>query len=109
MTLQKRRSNLSTRRKLCSPGRPPVWQRENLCRFWQAVAPGRAREEPTMPAFLPVSLKPANQAKARGVAPAALPNASIRVEIQRDADTVIVNRPAEATSGCVVWLRELLR
>jgi IS30 family transposase len=28
-----------------SPGRPPVWQSESLCRFWQAVAVGRTIED----------------------------------------------------------------
>jgi transposase len=73
---------------------------------WLRLARAKEASEPTMPAFLPVSLKPANPAKARGVAPAALANAGIRVEIQRDADTVIVNWPTDAASGCVVWLRE---
>jgi len=34
----------STRKKLGSPGRPPVWQRENLCRFWQTNATGSSSE-----------------------------------------------------------------
>lgn len=33
------------RRKLSSPGRPPVWQRENLCRFWRRIAAGLSGEE----------------------------------------------------------------
>ena len=41
----KRKSERSTRRKLCSPGRPPVWQRETLCRFWQGIAAGLSSEE----------------------------------------------------------------
>jgi IS30 family transposase len=41
----RRKSERSTRRKLSSPGRPPVWQRENLCRFWQGVAAGLSSEE----------------------------------------------------------------
>lgn len=45
MKLRRRCSNRSTRKKLRSPGRPPVWQRENLCRFWQAIAAGRTSEE----------------------------------------------------------------
>ena len=45
MTTGKRKSIRSTRRKLASPGRPPVWQRENLCRFWRAVAAGLSSEE----------------------------------------------------------------
>lgn len=35
----------STRSKLSSPGRPPIWQRENLYRFWQGVAAGLSSEE----------------------------------------------------------------
>jgi IS30 family transposase len=45
MTTGKRKAERSTRRKLCSPGRPPVWQRENLCRFWRGIAAGLSSEE----------------------------------------------------------------
>lgn len=45
MTTGSRKSERSTRRKLDSPGRPPVWQRENLCRFWRSVASGLSSEE----------------------------------------------------------------
>lgn len=45
MKVHKRRSNRSTRSKLFSPGRPPVWQRETLCRFWQAIASGQTSED----------------------------------------------------------------
>lgn len=45
MMTGRRKSERSTRRKLSSPGRPPVWQRENLCRFWQGVAAGLSSEE----------------------------------------------------------------
>ena len=41
----KRKCERSTRDKLNSPGRPPVWQRENLCRFWRAVAEGLSSED----------------------------------------------------------------
>lgn len=40
----RRKSERLTRAKLSSPGRPPVWQRENLCRFWQCVAAGLSSE-----------------------------------------------------------------
>lgn len=40
----RRKSEGSTRGKLNSPGRPPVWQRENLCRFWRGVAAGHSSE-----------------------------------------------------------------
>ena len=50
MKSHKRRSDRSTRSKLCSPGRPPVWQRENLYLFWQAIASGRTSEEAAMDA-----------------------------------------------------------
>ena len=33
----KRKSERSTRGKSNSPGRPPVWQGEDLCRFWQVI------------------------------------------------------------------------
>ena len=45
MTTGKRQSERSTRRKLSSPGRPPVWQREKLCRFWRGIAAGLSSEE----------------------------------------------------------------
>lgn len=45
MPTGRRKSEKSTRRKLRSPGRPPVWQRENLCRFWRAIAMGVTSEE----------------------------------------------------------------
>ena len=45
MMTGRRKSERSTRRKLCSPGRPPVWQRENLCRFWRGVAAGLSSED----------------------------------------------------------------
>jgi IS30 family transposase len=46
----KRASEQCTRRKLRSPGHPPGWQRENLCRFWQAIAAGRTSEESALDA-----------------------------------------------------------
>lgn len=45
MTTGRRKSERSTRRKLSSPGRPPVWQREHLCRFWRGIAAGLSSEE----------------------------------------------------------------
>lgn len=45
MATGERKSERSTRVKLCSPGRPPVWQRGNLCRFWRAVALGLSSED----------------------------------------------------------------
>lgn len=42
---ERRKSERSTRRNLSSPGRPPVWQREHLCRFWQEIAAGLSSEE----------------------------------------------------------------
>jgi IS30 family transposase len=45
MKSKNRRSHRCTRTKLCSPGRPPGWQRENLCRFWKAIASGRTSED----------------------------------------------------------------
>ena len=40
----------STRGKLNSPRKPPVWQRENLCRFWQGVAADHSSEMPVIEA-----------------------------------------------------------
>lgn len=45
MTTGRRKSERSTWRKLGSPGRPPVWQRENPCRSWRSVASGLSSEE----------------------------------------------------------------
>ena len=50
MKVHKRASDGCTRRKLHSPGRPPAWQRENQCRFWQAIACGRSSEEAALDA-----------------------------------------------------------
>lgn len=44
MTTGRRKPERSIRGKLCSPGRPPVWQREHLCRFWRSVALGYSSE-----------------------------------------------------------------
>lgn len=46
MTTCRRKSERSTPNKLPSPGRPPVWQRENLCRFWRGVAAGLSSKRP---------------------------------------------------------------
>ncbi|MGF6862653.1 hypothetical protein ABIE69_003243 [Rhodobacteraceae bacterium MBR-64] len=46
MTTGKRKSERSTRRKLSSPGRPPLWQRKHLCRFWRGIAAGLSSEYP---------------------------------------------------------------
>lgn len=45
MTKKKRRSDLAGRRPLRSPGRPPVWRRDHLTRFWSLVASGRSSED----------------------------------------------------------------
>ena len=45
MATGRRKSERSTRQKMSSPGRPPVWQRENLCRFWREVAAGLSSED----------------------------------------------------------------
>ena len=45
MTKRKRRSDLAVRRPLRSPGRPPVWRRDHLTRFWSLVASGRSSED----------------------------------------------------------------
>ncbi|WP_439632242.1 transposase, partial [Shinella sp.] len=45
MVTGRRKSERSTRQKLSSPGRPPVWQRENLCRFWREIAAGLSSED----------------------------------------------------------------
>jgi IS30 family transposase len=45
MTTGKRRSARSTRKALCSPGRPPVARREHRRIFWSAIAAGRSSED----------------------------------------------------------------
>ena len=47
-----------TRRKSRSPGRPPAWQRENLCRFWQSIAQGCSSEEAAKDAGVSAPLGP---------------------------------------------------
>lgn len=44
----RRKPEHSTRRKLSSPGWPPVWQREHLCQFLQEIAAGLSSEEAAM-------------------------------------------------------------
>ena len=58
MTIHRRASDRCTRRKLCSPGRPSAWQRENRCRFWQAIARGRTSEEAAADAGISIPLGP---------------------------------------------------
>lgn len=45
MTTGRRKLERFTRGKLFSPGPPPVWQRENLCRFWRGISAGLSSEE----------------------------------------------------------------
>ncbi len=45
MAAKRRRSDLSGRRKLSSPGRPPVATREDMARFWAAVSAKRSSED----------------------------------------------------------------
>ena len=45
MTVRKRRSDRSGRSKLHSPGRPDSARREELVRFWAAIATGRSSED----------------------------------------------------------------
>ncbi len=59
MVTGRRKLELSTRRKLSSPGRPPVWQRERLCRFWHGVSAGLSSEEAAVEAAIsgPVGIR----------------------------------------------------
>ena len=50
MKVHKRASDRCTRSKLRSPGHPPGWRRDNVCRFWQAIACGRSSEDAAMDA-----------------------------------------------------------
>lgn len=45
MTTKRRRSDWAGRKKLSSPGRPPVATREDLVGFWEAIAAGRSSED----------------------------------------------------------------
>ena len=45
MTVRRRRSDWSGRSKLHSPGRPDSARREELVRFWAAIATGRSSED----------------------------------------------------------------
>ena len=45
MTVRRRRSDRSGRSKLHSPGRPDSARRDELVRFWAAIATGRSRED----------------------------------------------------------------
>lgn len=45
MTTKRRRSDRAGRKKLSSPGRPPVATREDLVGFWAAIAAGRSSED----------------------------------------------------------------
>jgi len=42
---KRRRSDRALRRRMRSPGRPPVWRRENYLRFWVEIASGVSSEE----------------------------------------------------------------
>lgn len=53
MKSHKRRADRCTRDKVDSPGRPPVWRREHLRGFWQAIASGQTSE--TAAVFVGVS------------------------------------------------------
>ena len=64
-----RASERCTRRKLRSPGRPPAWQRENRCRFWQAIAQGRSSEEAAKDAGISMPLGPRWFRSAGGMPP----------------------------------------
>lgn len=50
MKVHKRASDRCTRNKLRSPGHPPGWRRDNVCRFWHAIACGRSSEDAAMDA-----------------------------------------------------------
>lgn len=54
----RRASDRCTREKMCSPGRPPAWQREHYRRFWQAIADGRTSEEAAADAGISTPLGP---------------------------------------------------
>jgi hypothetical protein len=76
----RRASDRCTRNKLRSPGRPPAWQRENPCRFWQAIALGRSSEEAAADAGVSSPLGPRWFLSAGGMPPTHLaPSAKLRL------------------------------
>jgi IS30 family transposase len=72
MKVPQRASDRCTRNKVRSPGRPPVWQRENICRFWQAIASGRSSEGAAMDAGVSVPVGVRWFRTAGGMAPTRL-------------------------------------
>ena len=58
MAAHRRASDRCTRKKLCSPGRPSAWRRENRLHFWQAIAQGRTSEEAAADAGVSTPLGP---------------------------------------------------
>ena len=76
MTIPRRASDRCTRRKLCSPGRPSAWQRENRCLFWQAIAQGRTSEEAAAYAGISIPLGPRWFRSSGGMPPTHLAPAS---------------------------------
>ena len=56
MKVHKRASDGCTRSKMRSPGQPSFWQRENQCRFWQAIAHGRSSAEAAIEAGVSASV-----------------------------------------------------
>src|SRR4249919_861853 len=70
MTRWKRRSDRSARAPLRSPGRPPVAGRNELRRFWAAIASGLSSEDAATTANVPQAVGARWFRKAGGMPPA---------------------------------------
>src|SRR5215208_3017717 len=70
MTRWKRRSDRSGRARLHSPGRPPVAGRNELRRFWAAIASGLSTEDAAASANVPQAVGARLFRKAGGMPPA---------------------------------------
>jgi IS30 family transposase len=69
MTIRKRRSDRSGRRRLSSPGRPPVAGRDERRRFWAAIAAGVASKDAAVEAGVSQAVGTRWFRKAGGMAP----------------------------------------
>ena len=77
----------------------------NLLRYWLRNAEMKpAARIAAVPVATPTSVMPMTLP-----APTPSPPQDIRIELRRNATTVIVTWPTSAASECAAWMRELLR